>query len=183
MNDSTISDATRGWITLADQTASLVTGQAENRILFELLAGAVFALHQDLKIALGVNLLAPNESDPSVGKRLLKAIDALMEIQAVKNEDADNLPADAETLIAGASAEEVFARQCANAAAVWLVTVFAKVDTVPSMPIAKARIWMALGMVEADVAASAAEMFVGSFFTGVKCETVCLSDWPSSVID
>ena len=180
MNDSTNSDTNRKLLGFVWETCDVVTQLSYKRELFGILAGAVFALHQDLKIAMGVDLLAPDRSDPAIGSRLLDVSMVLSKISDTHREYHENPPADAKafTVVCAASRR--------TAANVWLVTVYAEMeglDTVDAMRVGRASIWTALGMVEADVAAGAAEMFVGSFFTDVKCETVCLSDWPSIVID
>ena len=178
MNDSTNSDTNRKLLGFVWETCDVVTQLSYKRELFGILAGAVFALHQDLKIAMGVDLLAPDRSDPAIVSRLLEVSMALSKISDTHRDYLETLPADAKALTWISTAMR---RDAAN---VWLVTVYAEMeglDMVDAMRVGRASIWMALGMVEADLAAVAAEIFVGSFFTDVKCETVCLSDWPQLI--
>ena len=77
MNGRPMSEKKEHWFNLANQTSLMVSEIFGNQQAAVLLAGAVFALHQDVKKALEVDLFAPDASSPDTGNRLSHAIEQL----------------------------------------------------------------------------------------------------------
>jgi hypothetical protein len=149
-----------------------------------LFAAACFALHQDMKKAMKIDLwrcddvlqaaIEERRPPPAPGglefpDRLLKSILMLKEI-GDSNLDISEQP----------NAKDVVLKATfrANAAAIWLLTAMAKTQTAKIQQSNMIYIWLLLGMVSAEDLIEPAKFFTGNYFDGVSCEQLALEDWP-----
>jgi hypothetical protein len=165
-------------------TCNVVKSSSENPQTFRLLAAACFALHQDMKKAMKIDLwrcddvlqaaIEERRPPPAPGglefpDRLLKSILMLKEI-GDSNLDISEQP----------NAKDVVLKATfrANAAAIWLLTAMAKTQTAKIQQSNMIYIWLLLGMVSAEDLIEPAKLFTGSYFDGISCGQLALEDWP-----
>jgi hypothetical protein len=165
-------------------TCNVVKSSSENPQTFRLLAAACFALHQDMKKAMKIDLwrcddvlqaaIEERGPPPAPGglefpDRLLKSILMLKEI-GDSNLDISEQP----------NAKDVVLKATfrANAAAIWLLTATAKTQTANIQQSNVIYIWLLLGMVSAEDLIEPAKLFTGSYFDGISCGQLALEDWP-----
>lgn len=173
-----------------------VADTMNDRKLFAILAGAVFALQQDMKSAESTylwdstNLLRPAFDElgiylPPEGaarprKELIRIIDAIEGIMNVHGHFAQNkyvktpgFQTDASSLQANA----ILSGMQNKAAAIWLLTVMPSCNT-SMVQFAATNAWLRLSMVSVKEMLEWAEMTTGRHFDGVSCQGFLTSDWP-----
>ena len=174
------SDNDRFWLDTMEDTISMVRMIFNDRTLFLMLAGAVFALHQDMLKACGMDMR--NVTMFSDGIR--PALNALYDI------DDNNLE-----LLQGQQPTQsaqtyqthiVSARMRSIAARIWLLTTYARVgerlgmkaNLATILNLGVGNLWMMLGVINADDLRETAKFFTGTYFSGVRTKTMKLKDWP-----
>jgi hypothetical protein len=172
------SDSDRFWLNTMEDTISMVRIISHDRTLLLMLAGAVFALHQDMLKARGVDMRK------GFSERVRPTVNALYDI------DDNNLD-----LLQGSHSAEgaqtyqthmVAARLRSAAARIWLLTLHARVgeglgiaaNLVTILNLGVGNLWMMLGVVRAEDLRETATFFTGSYFEGVRSRPIKLKDWP-----
>lgn len=167
---------------------NLVARLFEDRGAFRLLAAAVFALQQDMRKALRVDLWKIDDiiqgtiddriPPPPPGglkfqDRCVKSMEILSGIRKINQDLCDNPPDRPDT------GPLVFASTLrANAASIWLLTVMAKIQESTNLKLTMMNIWLRLGMVPADELIEPAKMFSGTYFNDISSEQFVLDAWP-----
>lgn len=181
------------WAEYAMQTSHLLRQLLEtDGDLFQVLAGATLALHQDVHMKFGLDMnrtddvvwnammdrLQPN-SLGTFPKRCRLVLDALNVI--------DNTHLD--FIAAGTTGDEdpttfqtqaMVARLKSTAARIWVITVMGKMDTSIGKRLAlpAKTIWLMLASVDRATAAQEAVHFVGDYFDGIANTSINPSAWP-----
>ena len=190
-----ISDDDRFWLDTMENTISLVRMIFSDRALFLMLSGAVFALHQDMLKARGVDMrktdvlsgvaldtLIPHKLG-TFPERVRWSMNALYDIDDTNLDLVQQRPAQTEQKY---QAHAVSARMRSTAARVWLLTTYATVveslGTKPSLAtllnLGVGNMWMMLGAVNADDLRENANFFTGTYFSGVRSKPMNLNHWP-----
>jgi hypothetical protein len=151
-----------------------------DRTLLLMLAGAVFALHQDMLKARGVDLRILGV----FSEGLRPTLTALYDI------DDNNLDLLQESHSAECAqtyqTHMVAARLRSAAARIWLLTLHARLgedvgiapDLVTILNLGVGNLWMMLCVVRAEDLQETATFFTGSYFEGVRSRPIKLKDWP-----
>jgi hypothetical protein len=172
------SDIDRFWLDTMEDTISIVRAMFTDRALFLMLSGAVFALHQDMLKAHGIDMRKVGTTREQVRSTLNKLYDI----------DDMNLDLLQEQVQTGQTyqAHSISARMRSTAARVWLLTNYASVaesfGTKPSsatiLNLGIGNLWMMLATVGADELRENANFFTGTYFSGVRSKPMLLKHWP-----
>jgi hypothetical protein len=179
-----------------EDTVSIVRMMSSDRALFLMLSGAVFALHQDMLKARGIDMrktavlsgvaldkMIPHKAG-TFPERVRSTMEALYDIDDTNLEVMQQeQPAQTEQTYA---AHAVSARMRSTAARVWLLTTYATVveslGTKPSLAtilnLGVSNMWMMLRAVDADTLRENANFFTGTYFSGVRSKSMNLKHWP-----
>jgi len=191
-----ISDDDRFWLDTMEDTISIVRMTFSDRALFLMLSGAVFALHQDMLKARGVDMrttdvpsgvaldtMVPHKPG-TFPERVRSTMNALYDIDDTSLDLLQQQrPAQTEQTY---QSHAVSARMRSTAARVWLLTTYATVvealGTKPSLAtilnLGVSNMWMMLGAVGADDLRENANFFTGTYFTGVRSKPMNPKHWP-----
>jgi hypothetical protein len=144
-----------------------------------MLSGAVFALHQDMIKALGVDMRKVGV----LSERIRSILNALYDIDDA-NLDLlqQGQPAQGHTY----QSHSVSARARSTAARVWLLTTYATVaesfGTKPSsatiLSLGVGNLWMMLGAVDGHELRENANFFTGTYFSDVSSQSMNPKHWP-----
>lgn len=70
------------------------------------------------------------------------------------------------------------ARMRATAAHVWFLTIYSKAQDDPGIKLGVLNMWMMLQMVKVDELVKDAKIFTGTYFDGVRSDSMNFKDWP-----
>jgi len=176
--------------------SNFVADALADRKLFTILAGAVFALQQDMKRAEGIslwdstNLLRPAfeklrislppEGNARSRKELIRTIDLIEGVMIAHGNFAQNKSVSAAGLQADAAflkANSILSGIQNKAAGIWFLTVMPSSDT-GMVQLAATNAWLRLSMVSVSEMIEWAEMTTGRHFDGIYCQGLLTSDWP-----
>ena len=175
-----LSDADRFWLDTMEDTLSIVRMIFADRALFLMLSGAVFALHQDMLKARGIDMRKVGvfrEQVRSILNALYDIDDANLDL--LQQERSAQTERTYQT-------HSVSARTRSTAARIWLLTTYATVaesfGTKPSsatiLNLGVGNLWMMLGAVGADELRENANFFTGSYFSDVRSQSMNPKHWP-----
>jgi hypothetical protein len=193
--------AWRDEIDFTNSVTNAINDLFNNRNSFTVLAGGVFALQQDLKLALGVDLWndtnlvrslfdengvsLPRPGPPHSAEQLSQVVKALDGIIRV-NEDfckeyrinhQHNIPSNLTPLRLEVEALSSGIR--ARAASAWLLTVMPPTSEGATMVrYAATNVWLKLCLVPMSELREWAEQLAGTHFNGARCEDFAIADWP-----
>ena len=175
-----ISGADRYWLDTMEDTLSIVRVISADRALFLMLSGAVFALHQDMLKARGVDM----RKDGMLREQVRSTLNTLYDIDDANLEllQQGEAPQSEQSY----QTHSVSARMRSTAARVWLLTTYATAaesfGTEPSsatmLNLGVGNLWMMLGVVGAKELLENANFFTGSYFSGVRSKQMDLKAWP-----
>ena len=174
------SDNDRFWLETMEDTISMVRMIFNDRTLFLMLAGAVFALHQDMLNACAVDMRKLGV----LSEGIRPTLNALYDID---DNNLDLLQGPPPTQSAQSyQTHMVSARMRSVAARIWLLTTYARVgerlgmkaNLATILNLGVGNLWMMLGVINADALRETARFFTGSYFSGVRTKTMNLKDWP-----
>jgi len=180
------------WIEMAAETTAAVENLTANDEVFALLAGAVYALHQDTLRACAVDMARADDTAQAAAidaaqptplgdfdMRVGVTMSALQAIEranrGVLNQAA--LPgADATT----AHIHRSLAHLRLTAARLWLLTLQARAgeEGGAGLRVGVAGLWTSLQTVSRERLAEGVRVFVGTYYTNVRSEPVDLGAWP-----
>ena len=172
-----LSDADRFWLDTMDETISIVRTMFFDRALLLMLAGAVFALHQDMLKAREIDM----RKVEMFRERVRSTIKALYDI------DDANLDLLEQELPCQTYHEHALpARMRSTAARIWLLTTYAAVaesfGTKPTsatiLNLGIGNLWMMLGAVNRHELRENANFFTGTYFSDVRSKSMNLKHWP-----
>lgn len=166
----------REWLDLELRTTKAVSLLFENRDGLLLLAAATFALQQDFKRAVGLDLRKTHDGrqTPELVGSAMQSLGGLMNL----NQDVcDNPPKHPDSQFIALTS-----KMRALAAAIWLLTIRSRNTDSTHSKLSVVNIWMKLGMVDArELAQNASQIFTGTYLNDVACEQFDFEDWPLRV--
>jgi hypothetical protein len=173
------SDRDRFWLDTMEDTISMVRIISHDRTLLLMLAGAVFALHQDmLKARVDMRNLGV------FSERVRPMLNALYDID---DNNLDVLHGSHPAECAQTSQTHMISARLRSAAArIRLLTLHARVGeglgitahVVTILNLGVGNLWMMLGVVRAEDLRETATFFAGSYFEGVRSKPMKIKDWP-----
>lgn len=184
----------RSWTDMAAETTAAVGTFAANEEVLALLAGAVFALHQDSLRAFAIDMARADDTAQAAAidaaqptplggfdARLRRCMDTLRSIEHA------NVGVLSQPPPAGLSAEAAYvhlllARLRLTAARLWLMTMQARAgdDGGAGLKVGVSGLWARLQTVPRDAIAAVAANFTGTFYAGIRSEPMDVAAWPFS---
>ena len=188
-----MSDQELNWIEMAAETTSAVEKLTANDEVFALLAGAVFALHQDTLRACAVDMAHADDTQAAAidaaqptplgdfDARVGITMDALRAIERANRGVLSQAPlpgADVTT----AHVHRSLAHLRLTAARLWLLTLQARAgeEGGAGLRVGVAGLWARLQTVSRERLEEGARVFVGSYYTKVRSDPLDLTAWPLS---
>jgi hypothetical protein len=189
-DEHALSDVARTWIDIQLRTTHTVKTMFEDRAIFCLFAGAVFALHQDVLQAYGIDMrrtddrfaaLVADKTNRhplgSFGNRVSLVIDALENIIRLNRKLLDEgKPANIDEKEYDTHALLALMRE--TAAFVWTLSIVSKLPDRRGMQLSVVNVWLLLGMVASTEVLPAARGFTGTYFANICSETMDGRMWP-----
>jgi hypothetical protein len=182
------------WIDMAAETTAAVEKLTANDEIFALLAGAVYALHQDTLRACAVDMARADDTAQAAAidaaqptplggfaARIAVTMQALMSIERANRGILEQAPApgaDAETAHIHCS----IAHLRLVAARLWLLTMQARVGEGggAGLRVGVAGLWSRLRTVPRERLAEGTRVFAGTYYTRVRSDPQDLTAWPLS---
>jgi hypothetical protein len=180
----------RLWNDVERSTSLLMKKYFEDREVFTMICGAVFALHQDVLKAFGVDMRKTHDGLPLVAAmekrhphplgpfptRVRFAMEKLQGIDDFNLNFIENgCPAHVNKEEYGV--QSMMARMRSIAARVWLLTILSKSREATGLKLGVTNMWLMLQMVPAIDLVADAEIFTGTYFDGISSNPMDLKQW------
>ena len=184
-----ISDEDRAVLDIALQTVSTLKGLFSSRGTFVIIAGAVFALHQDTLRAYGIDMnrtevswgLVMDYVQPHVLGDFPTRCDLVM--NAMLGIDKMNLKLITESRPTPVDERDprqnpLMGRARSIASHAWLITMISKTRDDPVLKLCVINMWAMLRTVPRKELSESAGFFTGTYFEGVRSEPMNFKHWP-----